>query len=82
MPMVMLLAMLPTMAFAAPAAEAVDSEAALRSVITEAASGDTIEINITSDITLGGVITIPPNVNVILFSSSDAGMSTFFRTDS
>jgi len=72
MPAIMLSALLPTMAFATSAAETGDLEAALKNAIMEASSGDTIGIDITSDITLTGVITIPSNVNVNLFSSTGA----------
>jgi len=79
MPVIMLLALLPATAFAAPAAQIVDSEAALKNAIIEASSGDTLEIKIASDITLTGVITIPSNVNVTLFSSSGAVVSAAAR---
>ena len=54
------------------ATESIDSETVLRDAIVNAAAGDTIEIDVTNDITLTGAITIPAGVNVNLYSSTGA----------
>lgn len=67
--MFMLLAMLPAMVLAA---DVVDSDAALRNAIVSASAGDTLEIEVTGDVTLTDVITIPAGVSVSLYSSTGA----------
>jgi len=73
---IMLMVLMPATVLAA---EAVDSETTLRNAIVNTVAGESIEIDVTDNITLTGVITIPANVSVNIYSSTGATLTAAAR---